>query len=591
MLTQPRRVFAALLALAFTSCDAPTEALILIPASIVAVGGDEQEGVVGQALPLPLVASVVDSAGRPVPNQVVHFLVIEGGGSVVSPSVQTDDEGRVRQTWILGTSVADSHVVEARVSVPGASAIITVRFRATPKAGAASALQKASADSQQAIIMSAVPIAPSVRAVDQFGNPVSGVAVTFSITEGNGSITTANATTGSNGVASVGGWILGATGGSNRLQALSPGLAGSPVGFVATAIPALRATSLTVGIRFACALTASGQAYCWGANAAGQLGDGSRADRSVAMLVSGGLTFSSISAGLDHVCAVTPSGQAYCWGANSRGALGINTTDSSSVPVAVSGGLTFRNVSAGASNTCAVATGNAGYCWGADNEGGMAQGKLGTGTFGDRLVPTIVAGGIAFSRISTTAEHSCGLSTTGSAYCWGFNFYGQVGIPPSTIPQASPQAVAGGLTFSSIEVGDRFSCALDAAGKAYCWGRNDLRQLGSNVSQSGTSVPTPVDGNLAYAYLRAPPTATATSSGSGICGVDAAGRAYCWGNTSSGGGPWPGPTTAISGVYGEATYPVHVKDFDPGPLLCYISASDVVYCVDSTGSASAVRLP
>src|SRR5436309_1601049 len=58
-----------------------------------------------------------------------------------------------------------------------------------------------------------------------------------------------------------------------------------------------------------------------------------------------GLSFRQMSAGPAHSCGVTPDYQAYCWGSNDFGALGNGTDNPSRTPVAVVGGLPFRQVS------------------------------------------------------------------------------------------------------------------------------------------------------------------------------------------------------------------------------------------------------
>jgi alpha-tubulin suppressor-like RCC1 family protein len=80
--------------------------------------------------------------------------------------------------------------------------------------------------------------------------------------------------------------------------------------------------SLTVGGVHACALTADGTPYCWGANQLGQLGDSTQINRTEPTPVSGGFKFKSISAGFSHTCGQTSDGSVVCWGLNSAGELG-----------------------------------------------------------------------------------------------------------------------------------------------------------------------------------------------------------------------------------------------------------------------------
>ena len=154
-----------------------------------------------------------------------------------------------------------------------------------------------------------------------------------------------------------------------------------------------------------CALTTTGQAYCWGLNGGGQLGDGTTTNRTVPVPVAGGLTFASLAASsgqnnfLSHMCGVTTSGDAYCWGGNTKGELGTATGSActlggpqpcSTVPVLVSGGHKWRALAVGLEFSCGITTADAVYCWGANT-----LGQLGNGTTTNSTLPVLVSG--AFS--------------------------------------------------------------------------------------------------------------------------------------------------------------------------------------------------
>jgi alpha-tubulin suppressor-like RCC1 family protein len=266
-----------------------------------------------------------------------------------------------------------------------------------------------------------------------------------------------------------------------------------------------------------CAVTTAGQAWCWGYNGEGEVGDGTSQIRLTPQPVSGGGSYSRIATNGRTSCAISNSGAVSCWGANWNGALGDGAAPSTTVPIAVSGGFAATQVSGLGPVQCALTSGGTTSCWGSG-----PAGLLGNPSTDTTSSPTQVAGGHSFVTLSVGDYHACGIAADGSAWCWGQNESGELG-DGSTTSSATPVAV-GGPKFSAIAVSSsgpfRNTCGLAVSGEAYCWGANNWGQLGDGTFTQ-QSLPVPVRGGLHFASLSA--------GSSTACALTAQGKAYCWG--------------------------------------------------------------
>jgi alpha-tubulin suppressor-like RCC1 family protein len=201
--------------------------------------------------------------------------------------------------------------------------------------------------------------------------------------------------------------------------------------------------------------------------------------------VATGLKFASIDAGAQHTCALTSDGIAHCWGSNNRGQLGDGTTTNRSAPVAVTGDLTFQLIETGGfdiGHTCALTSSGNTYCWGDHERGQLGNGL---GGFGEEdltahPVPAPMIGDLTFTALTAgLGRHTCGLTGTGAAYCWGENSFGALGTG-STEDSPEPVPVSGGLAFVQLIAGGFIghTCGLTSTGAAYCWGENERGQVG-----------------------------------------------------------------------------------------------------------------
>ncbi|MDB4947955.1 MAG: Ig domain protein group 2 domain protein [Gemmatimonadetes bacterium] len=235
---------------------------------------------------------------------------------------------------------------------------------------------------------------------------------------------------------------------------------------------------------------------------------------------------SHVSAGYAHACALQPDRSAWCWGGNFRGALGNGGTAGSNYPAPVQGGMRFTRISAGYQHTCGLAYDSTGttsdaYCWG-DNSNGAA----GTGAPGaDVTAPAKVAGNRFWTSVVGGYNTTCGIEQGGAGYCWGVNSGGSAGLPVGTSQFAPVTPISGGHAWAELALGNGFTCGLDTAQKAWCWGSNNFGVFGDTVP-SFSDVPVAVAGGHAFVHL-------ATGLGH-VCGIDTAFQTWCWGINTNG---------------------------------------------------------
>jgi hypothetical protein len=295
--------------------------------------------------------------------------------------------------------------------------------------------------------------------------------------------------------------------------------------------------SLGGGLYHTCGLDAQGRAWCWGLT--GFLGDGVAHQtpvsgpvrcegppemgltcRGSAAPVSGGIRFNTLQVSLEGgiACAVDLDGAGWCWGMGGAPRMG---GEASLVPTPLPTPLRFQDLLVRQLVGCGLVEGAA-WCWGSNWQGTLGSGSPDTGTTPD---PVEVTGGHTFAQLSATGSSICALRTDGTTMCWGHlpTLYGSAGAEwygRSPVP-------AGGPSMVSIYGGAQHHCGLTSSGEAWCWGGNSSGALGDG-SRSERDVPVRVraPGGVRFTHL--------ALGGGHTCGLAADGRLFCWGDNSLG---------------------------------------------------------
>ncbi|HYH79665.1 MAG TPA: hypothetical protein VEX86_07700 [Longimicrobium sp.] len=275
---------------------------------------------------------------------------------------------------------------------------------------------------------------------------------------------------------------------------------------------------------------------------------------------SAGLAFRSIAAHGQNVCGVALGGQGWCWGHTAYGQIGAGDS-------LFARGVTYRPIrvndspwdviSVGDYGACGL-KGGAAWCWGSDLDGGLGTGSVSSGCGGTNdginagcsPVPVKVTGEFSLSQLhggpevsftqiaaggnisrdfgSDFSRFTCGVDAAGKAYCWGSNGMGTLGNGRQyPLANPAPQRVAGARIYRFVTAGYRHACALDDQGQAFCWGKGISGELGHPPTHGDISVaPTAVQGGHSFTQIAAGAAHT--------CGVKSTGEVWCWGSNGHG---------------------------------------------------------
>ena len=243
---------------------------------------------------------------------------------------------------------------------------------------------------------------------------------------------------------------------------------------------------LAAGMRTSCAVTASGEVLCWGAQEIGGVAMEERSVTNVPTPVAGLDGIVALHMDLWNACALRFDGSAWCWGENQGGQLGIPTISDYYVatPTRVPSVVDLVDISVGSEASCGRRADGKAVCWG----GGVVIDPA-LRTHGGFSEAVAIPGLADVVQVDVGRWHACALLGNGSVWCWGDNGHGQVSHPPTNpyFHYSPPAQVPGIHDAVSIAAYQYYTCALHADRSVSCWG--DVGNLGVPPGDDGVTRP------------------------------------------------------------------------------------------------------
>ncbi|HZD60627.1 MAG TPA: S-layer homology domain-containing protein [Anaerolineae bacterium] len=237
-------------------------------------------------------------------------------------------------------------------------------------------------------------------------------------------------------------------------------------------------TAVSAGGSHSLALKSDGTVWAWGDNRYGQLGDGTTTNRPTPAQVPGLSGVIAISAGWDYSLALKSDGTVWAWGDNTLGELGNGTRSNGiSTPAQVLGLSGVTVIAAGPSHSFAIKQDGTAWAWGWNYFG-----QLGDGTTTDRYTPVQVSNLSGVTGVAAGIDYSVALKQDGTVWTWGRNEFGKLGVVTTELYKPTPTQVTGLSGVTAITAGRDHTLALKPDGTVFAWGCNEFGQLGDGTT-------------------------------------------------------------------------------------------------------------
>ena len=549
-------------------------------ATIVKLAGDAQADTVARALSDSLAVKVALADGRAVQGAAIVWSVTSGDGSLAAGSARTAVDGTARAKWTLDTKAGPNRAA-ATLSQLGA-----VQFGATGTNDRAEAVAKVAGDGATGMYGALLADTLVARAEDRFGNPVAGAWLRWEVQDHTG-LANLRLQSDAQGLS------------RSRARLLDPNTSTPPEPGAVRPLVFIDGGDRAKGARFelrakgwksisslsshfgACGISELGDAYCWGLNRNGYIGNPIvpiHVDTATAPIRVAGLPkMASLAAGDEFVCGLPVEGPlTYCWGENGGFQLGNTSPGNNNLVTTVNTAQRFVELAAGDDHACGRTAVGELWCWGLNHNGQLGTGTtLGTQTcefsWGCEPAPRKVPGTTVWKRVVAGGWGTCAIDADDQAWCWGRTAARPdepVNLSDGSAAFATPRMVGAAVRFRDVAAGFEHACGLGTDGRVYCWGRNDRGQIGTGAT-STAYVPVPV-------IVPVPGTVVdVTAKYEHTCATTASREVYCWGSNThaqiAGGASPSAPTSSAPGfevARSEASY----------LETCVLTTSAALYC-------------
>jgi alpha-tubulin suppressor-like RCC1 family protein len=296
------------------------------------------------------------------------------------------------------------------------------------------------------------------------------------------------------------------------------------------------------------------------------------------------VAFTSIEMGHSHTCGIIADGRSFCMGLNEYGQLGTldpmqrcvsGMTPCTPTPLPVSTEARFTSLGLSLNHSCGLTSDGEAWCWGF----GLG-GQLGDGLRTNSQTPVRVATTVRFRAIShgNASINTCAVALDGQVYCWGVGLDGLNGTGTDDVA-LTPVRIASTVRMKQVGVGQFVACALAESGEVYCWGRDIYGMLGQG-GPGRSLVPVLVPGGRQYTALAV--------GGQHVCALDSARQAWCWGYSISVGSAASSASTSQSvpapqAVDGARRYIAIAAAYGH---TCALDEANAAWCWGANGAAA-----